>query len=397
MGVTYSGLDGIAKRSYPDNKITQLSNMVAKTYKKLTVTKPLGGASSYLPVNVLGNEAGQGNIAEDGALPNGGSQTIKQVYPTAKIFTHVIDFTGLSLSMLQNNTEAFANVMTYHMDEGFKNAAKELNAQAFRDGTNKLGQASAAGTTTVTCDSGVATHFRKGMTVYYGSNYTTATSTAIVSSVTLPSSINGTYSVTFTTAAVVANDDFFVRGAIANEYDKGFEGLPAIEATSGTYQGLSKTTYPAWQGISVAAGSVNLSDAILQKAKAKMLMISGATPNTIISNTTQFRMYMADTLPQVRFDAKGRDTLPDTTYTWNGMQWVVDTDCEFDVIHLLDKDMFYLFENYALKFDDSDGKILKYIPNYDKFSAYIKTYANYGTQNCGAFCKISGLNVPIVA
>ena len=390
-------VSAIAKRLYPENKIKELTNQAAMTYGKLTTKKNLAGAGDYLPINTAANELGQGNISEDGALQDGGKQTVAQVVATPKVFTHVVGFTGLSLNMLKGNTESFANTLTYNMDQAVKNASKELNAQAFRDGTNVLGQASAAGTTTFVCDSGVATHFRPGMQVYYSATASTASNTAIVSSVTMPTTVNGTYSVVMTTAAVVANDDYLVRGSKALEYGKGLSGLPAIVATSGTFMSVDKATTALWQGLGIAAGSVNLSDAILQRALGQMLVKRNTVPNTIVSNNTQFRMYLADTLPQLRFDSKGgRDSSAKAQYTWNGIDWHVDTDCGFDKIYMFDKEQFMLFENYALKFDDSDGNILKYVDGYDKFVAYVKTYADFGTQNCGSFIEISGLNVPIV-
>lgn len=397
MSQTWSAeASGLAKRLYPENKIQALVNEEVETYKKVTVTKPLGGAGSYLPIKTLGNEANQGNISEDGGIPTGGKQTTAQVVPTPKIFVHVVKFTGLALNMLKGNTESFANTLTYQMDQGFKDAGKELNAQAFRDGSNVLVLANktTVSSNAVACTDGVATHFRPGMIVYGDATAGTGTSAGTVVSVDLPTTVNGAYTVNLAAGHAIATNDALWRGG---EHNKGLEGLGAITSTSATFMGINKSTTPAWQGLRINAGSTNLSDFYLNKATSLMKMAKGTKANALISNSTQFRMFLADTLPQVRFDKSNRDSTPNMKYTWNGLEWTVDTDCPFDKVYLLDKNQFYLFENHPLKFDESDGSILKHVAGYDSFVAYIKTYANYGTQNCGAFCEIYGLNVPDVA
>jgi len=388
-----ASVNSLAKRLYPVNVVENLVNETVETYGKLTTKKGLGGASSYLPIKTIGNESGQGNITESGTLPTAGKQTTQQVVPTPKIFVHNVGFTGLSLSMLKGNAESFANTMTFHMDQGYKDAAKELNAQAFRDGTNSLGYITTLATTTIALTSGVATHFRPGMELGIGTTAGTEVTTGSVVSVTMPTTVNGTFSIVLTTGTVGGATSYVWR---ADEYNMGFEGLPAIASTSSTYMGLAKATNASWQGLNIDAGTVNLSDAILNRARGLMNITAGTKANCVISNDTQFRMFLADTLPQVQFEAGKRDSTPNVAYSWNGMPWVVDTDCAFDEVYLVDKKQFYLFENYGLKFDDSDGNVLKYITTTDTFSAYIKTYANYGTQNCRAFCRIHSLNVPIV-
>lgn len=386
-------IDGLAKRQYNKNTIETLINQSVKTYGKLTTKESLGGDSEYWPVETGQNEGGQGNIAESGDLPTAGKPDTTQVKPTPRVFVHHNKFTGLSMKMLSGSAKSFANAFTNAMDSGIKTSAKELNAQCYRNGTNVLGYVTTAGTTTLACTSGIPTHFRPGVVVSIGVTAGTEVTTGTVESVTMPTTVNGTFSIVLTTGTVSAASSYVWRKA---EYGIAMQGLAGITATSGTFMGIDKSSVDMWKGLTLAAGSVNLSDAILHQAKGRMNLLRGTVPNTLVSSDTQFRMYLVDTVPQVRYESGGkRDSAP-SMVQWSGMDWVVDTDCGLDEVYMFDKSKFCLFEAYPLAYDNSSGSIIKYVPGTDTFSAYAKTYCDIGTQNTGAFIKISGLNVPIV-
>jgi len=381
----------LAKRAYPTDVVESVVNTAVETYKKVTKTMKLEGEGEFLPVKLYGNESGQGNIAEDGQLPAGGSQTVKQGQAKPKVFTHVIKYTGLSLKMLQSKRAAFANTMMFQIEEGIKDASKEINAQAFRDGTNLLAtaaQASASGND-LTIDNNIPTHFRPGMLI----SSATGTNPEEVVSVEMPNAANGTYTVTLKAAASgIAGADIYRK----DEKDLGFEGLPNITATSGTCMNIAKATFPTWKGLEVSSGGSNLSESMLLKAKGLMKISKGTKPNCLISNDSQFRMYMAETTPQVRYEAGKRDSHPDVKYYWNSMEWIVDADCPLDEVYLFDKNQFMLFENTPLGLDDSKGGVLRFVDSYDSYVTLIKTYGNYGTQNTGSFVRLHTLNVPAI-
>jgi hypothetical protein len=389
--------DALAKRAYPTDVIESLVNTTVETYKKLTKTMKLEGEGEYLPVKLHGNESGQGNYSEDGLLPTGGSQITKQGKAVPKPFAHVIEFTSLSLKMLASKRAAFASSLMFQIEEGLKDGSKELNAQAYRDGTNKLiasADMAVSGTTlTVSCDVGtnavgfIPTHLRPGMVISNASG----SNSSVIESVSFPSTVNGDATVTLV-ASGLASGDVYRKG----EDSKGFEGLPNITGTSTTTMNIVKGNYPTWAGLEIDAGISNLSESMLLKGKGYMKIAKGTKPNCIVSNDSQFRSYMTDTTPQVRYEAGKRDATPDVKYYWNSMEWIVDSDCGFNEVYLFDKSQFLLFENLPFGLDESHGGILRFVDGYDKFVAIAKTYANYGTQNTGCFVRITGLNVPAI-
>jgi hypothetical protein len=79
---------------------------------------------------------------------------------------------------------------------------------------------------------------------------------------------------------------------------------------------------------------------------------------------------------------------------WNGKGWMEDTDCPTDAIYMINKQYFRKYEIYGLRLDDSSGSILKWNPGFDGFIAYMKYYANLGSQRPNALARLEGLVVP---
>ncbi len=380
-------LSALAKRVYSKKKIEKLIQEVAVTYDGLTkASDKLGGAGVYGGAIYQGNEAGQGSQNEYEALRTPDRQEVLQWNVQPKVFTHTIMISGLAMSMLEGNEESFANSFTLQMDQGLKDAAKELNAQTFRTGDGKLGTcAVVSGSATVTLKSGVATHFRPGMLLDFYNSTTLEVTGAVVKSVDYGTGTYGT--VTLASAITATADDAIYRtGVNSNAPTDGKEiaGFPRITddgSTFSAYEGVTRLNGTwAWKGLELDASSANLSDDFLQRMYMTMFSYSGKKPNTMVSNTTQLRKYMALTLPQVRYEeGSKRDTSFPEKRIWNGMEWIVDLDCGFGDIYMYDKSYIYKFENRPLSFDSSNGNIIKWNPGYDAFIAFAKTYSNIGT------------------
>ena len=117
----------------------------------------------------------------------------------------------------------------------------------------------------------------------------------------------------------------------------------------------------------------------------------------VVSSTSQFRKYLSYTLPQVQYNrsvgGEQRDSgVKSMMPYWNGMEWLVDTDCGNDEVYLINKELIEKFEIYPVKYDTTDGSMLKHRDGYDSFIAYLKYYGNVGTRNPrGAAIRITGL------
>lgn len=382
-------LSGLAKRIYTKKKIEKIVQTIAKTYNELPkAADKLGGAGVYGGTIYQGNEAGQGSQNEYEALRTPDRQQVAQWNVQPTVFTHTIMISGLAMSMLENNEQTFANSFTMQMERGLEDSAKELNAQSFRNGSGRIAKVNGvvSGSASVIVDNGVITHFRPGMLL---DAYLDGTTTLERSAIKVAAVNYATNTVTLSaTTSLTDNDDLYRSAVLTNAPTGGKElsGFPRI-----TDDGTAVATYEkitrlgagyiwAWKGLELDASGANLSDDFLQRMLMTMYSYSGLMPNKIKANSTQIRKYMALTLPQVRFEeGEGRDTSPDKTRLWNGIELDLELDAGFDEVYMYNKDYIYKFENRPLSFDSSDGKILKWNPGFDAYIAFAKTYTQIGT------------------
>ena len=385
-------LSGLAKRIYTKKKIEKIVQTIAVTYDKLPkAADKLGGAGIYGGTIYQGNEAGQGSMNEYEALRTPDRQEVAQWNVQPTVFTHTIMISGLAMSMLEGNEESFANSWTMQMERGLEDAAKELNAQTFRNGSGKIGTCAVVTTSaTVTITSGIITHFRVGMLL---DAYLSGTTTLERAGLKVIAVDYAAYTITLSaTTSLTASDDLYRSAVLTNAPTGGKElsGFPRViddGSAVATYEGITRLGSGfvwAWKGLELDASQANLSDDFLQRMYMTMFSYSGKKPNTIRINTTQARKYMALTLPQVRFDEKAeRDTAPSGDNAerriWNGIEMLIDLDCGFDEVYMWASDYIYKFENRPLSFDSSDGNIIKWNPGFDAYIGFAKTYANIGT------------------
>ena len=315
MPVDTTTIAGLLKRIYSTEAVENIQNIEAVTYTKLTKSpKKPSGEGFFFPVNVQGNQRGQGSQNELEALRTPASQTPLQGKITPKVFTHTIRYSGLSMELAKGNEDSFADNVTFQVDEGIKDSTKELNAQCFRTGSGVIAWCNGAGpSTSLIYDTGVPTHFRVGEYI----DVITAGGVKEVDSAKIATNNISTQTLTITPSSTWSDNSYIYRentGDNAPTDGKELAGFPLITDTTTyltTYENISRSTYPQWAGIVIAAGSVNVSNDMLQRAVSEMRIQGGRKPKKIISNTSQMRKYLDILVPLKRFQDASK-------MEWNG-------------------------------------------------------------------------------
>ena len=402
MSVDYlSELGKNAKRIYVDKKYENLQNMAADTFPKIKKSsKKLQGDGLYGGNVVQGNQAGQGSQNELEALRMPDKQHMEQYKISPKVFTHTFRSSGLSLKMLEGNEAAFADNLLLQMDEGIKDATKELNAQCYRDGSGVIALVNGTNTaTSLVFDTGVPTHFRYGMYI----DVITAAGVVEFSNVQVTDINISTLTLTIASNTFTDNSYICRAGTLSGAPTDGKEmaGFPRItdDGTAfASYEGLVRNGsgyIPLWKGLEINASSANLTDDLMQRARYQALTLGGTKVNKIKANSSQERKYLSLTLPQVRFnEGEKRDTASVDTKKWSGIDFEIDTDCGFGDIWMYDDSYINKFEPDPLKWDDTNGNILKWDTQYDAFIGYAKYYGNIGTDKPRAMIRIKNLATP---
>ena len=393
MGVTTTTLGGLLKRVY-GKRLIQQQNKAAFLYKMLpkSIYQPKG-TGFYPAVSVAGNQAGGQAINETEALPTAGNETVLQFTITPKINVWTIQITGLARAASEGDESSFATGLVRQMDEALENMIKDLNRQAYGQGNGLLGTLTAT-TTSVTQTFDTVQYFKPGMICdQYTGTTPTATSLTVVSvdrannQVTFDSSVTGTIA------------DQFVRHGVrssAPSDGKELAGTTLIiddGTVATTFQAQSRTTYPILKGNVIDAGSVKLTNDLLQRAADEVSIVGDGRIDMLISRHGQRRQYLDLVTPDKRFLDDKLDRGYQYIY-WNGMKWYVDVDCpKAEIIGLTQK---YLerFEIRGIHLADDNNSILKWNGSSDTYIAYYRMYGNLGSLKPNAHFRLKGLKEP---
>lgn len=249
-------------------------------------------------------------------------------------------------------------------------------------------------------DNGVPTHFKVGMFV----DAFNGAGVKQIDSIEIDDIDIAAETITLASAQSCDDNSWIYRentNDSAPAVGKELAGKPLI-ADDGTLQAnfedIPRTgagQVPNWRGLTMTLTGQNVSNDLLQRAVFRMKTLSGTKVKKVYSNTQQFRRYLDLTIPAVRFKkGESYDTGYEEVPTWNGMEWVIDTDCGFGDIYLEDDGWCTKYEVRGLRADDTDGKIIKWDSGFDGFVSFIKGYVNTGTENPRKGIRMTALNTP---
>lgn len=320
MPVTTTTLGGLLKRVY-GKRLIQQQNKAAFLYKMLpkSVYAPKG-VGFYPAVSVAGNQAGGQAILETGALPTAGNETVLQLVIIPKINVWTIQITGLARAASEGDEGSFATGLIRQLDEALENMVKDLNRQSYGTGNGKLGTLTATATS-ITQTFDTVQYFKPGMLCdQYTATVATATSLSVVS-------VDRTnLQVTFDTAVTGTIGDQFCRhnvrvGAPSDGLEiAGTSYIIDNGSVATTFQGQSRTTYNILNGNIIAAGSVNLTNDLLQRAADEVAIVGDGRIDMLISRQGQRRKYLDLVTPDKRFLDDKLDRGYQYIY-WNGLKW----------------------------------------------------------------------------
>jgi hypothetical protein len=170
----------------------------------------------------------------------------------------------------------------------------------------------------------------------------------------------------------------------------GLRGLSDDNEDFTTFQGLSRATYSVWQGSVTDAGSVQITNDLLQRMVDKGERRSGRVIDTIISHRNQRRQYLNVVTPLKRFQDDDLDS-GFKALEWNGMRWLVSHDCQRDTVYGFPRKEIQKYEAFGIKLDDTGGTTVYHIPRTDTYESYYKHYCNIGTKYPASIVRLQTL------
>lgn len=387
-------LDGLLKRNYGDDFITQqqFEPDFLSTMPKAP-EKPEGEQGAiFLGVRM--------QRRQNGGAQNQGEQfrtnavgVRKQATITAKINLWAFEITNFAIALSNSATAAFFSGLDDEMSDSLAAFKKDENRQCFGYGQGVLSQVNGAvnGNATIVVDD--VQYFYPGMVVDVWTALSAGSKEATGAIVSVSESGS---SITLDGAVTVSNNSYIVRENILTNAPAdgkemmGLQGCADAGSLLSSFQGLTRASYPIWNGSSVNANGASVTSDMLQKAADRVERLSGKVVDTIVSHRNQRRAYINLLTPMKRFTDDNLDA-GFSALEWNGMRWLVSHDCQRDTIYLYPRKAVQLFEVMPIKLDDTNGQILTRIPRTDTAEGYYKHYANIGTRHPASIGSIYGL------
>lgn len=401
---TIARIDGIMKNTYGP-KVVEQQNLTAFSRKRYGKADNeffrAPGNHFEFPARIGGNRAGiAGTASDDPILPASRQQEKKfTVYdrgysaPIAMFEKDIDNAKGREQSFISHQedemmgiTNDTLKVMNIDLVAGDGSGVLSICAA----GVNSATQTLAVGTGAFQYGSA---YIQQGDVVdYYDPTLTTSRTGGAgltVNSIT-PSTGGGAATIVLSGAVTTTTGDILTRGP--GRVNKVYSGFLSVLHNQGTtFQGLSTTTYPKLAANRINANGQPLTEGLLRSAKSVVARASGKEIDEFLAGFAQFDAYEALGFAQKRFDSvtldKGFEKLK-----FGGTDFIKDVDVPSAMIYGLKRDTIKFGEVTALGFGDLDGKVLKWVQNYMKYTAYLREFGNMLYTNPNQLVIIDTLN-----
>lgn len=396
-----STIQGLVKRVYDDyvEKQQNLSHYASSEIGKSATKYNAGGEGFFGAINDYGNES-VGAINETEAFRTIDSEHYAQWKVTPKVLVAPIEFSGLSAKAADSDEEAFASAVIDALEMAKERLLKDENRQFFGYGTGLLGKPAAAAVTADTSLSvASAQYFRANMVV----DITNSNSSALVVSGLRISDVDKAANVIYFSGAIgaaiattmdIVKQNIRVSQPADGKEMMGLRGIVDDGTDLTTFQSIDASASRIWRGRRIDASAANLTSDLLQRLLDDVRILSGKSPDLILSHHKQRRKYLDIVVPQKRYMDNNMDS-GSSKLSFNGIELMLDEDCQEDTIYALNKSLLRRFEVEPLSMGLHEGsdKFLRKA-GYDVFQAYWRHYANFGTSQRNAHGKIVNLAKP---
>ena len=175
-----------------------------------------------------------------------------------------------------------------------------------------------------------------------------------------------------------------VAATPSNDKNSAINGLEKIVDSTGALHGLNPATagQAFWASTEIDASSAIVGDTILRQLTDSIGFESGSDEEMVLITTRGVRTRYAATLQSMkRFTDAQSMTLRGgfKAILFDDKPMVVDDHCRVGRIYALNTDAMFWSQMSDWEWLDQDGDMLKQVPGFDKYVAYLFKYFNLGT------------------
>jgi hypothetical protein len=405
-----TNLDALLKNVYEDGIVSWVERdlTLAQRIERNTDQRNFQGRKAIIAVKD-GDTQAVGSRAEYGVLPSPQKSTILNMEVGMAYHYAVIEITRQLIATSRTSPGAFAQAIDTEVNSARKSLQENLARQmVFGDGTGWLARVSSGGGTTSLVMRAQPTHvgmpgvrnLRKGMVIdaYDG---TSGAANKTGDSLTITAINDSTNTVTISAAGTIANGDYIFLEDSFRVEGQGLAGIVDDGTRVGTFQNLSRTTYPnlacntLGNGGTLRAWSRKLMDTAAAKAKQR----NGYGWPSAIYSRLEVQQVAADVLAQDRrYDAKtmkldnGYEALAWTT-PGGTLPWIDDYYCRDNEVQFVHEGDLVRYVLEEIQFDRFTGTM--WVENGDRKHAYearLFTFQNMAGRRCNLHTRLEDIS-----
>ena len=333
-----------------------------------------------------GRNAGIGARAENARLMQPGNEQFKFISDPMRYNYGLFNITGQLMKASESNEGAFARALSVEMKGVTESVKRDVNIQAYGDGTGRLA--------TLTTAPAAATTFVVDSTVWLEPGdivdiLTYAGPTYKANARVITAVDRSTRTITVNAAVTAAINDIVVRassdstsGVPNNSLNQVTNGLANIVRSTGILHTLDPATNGFWKSTEINAAGAVLGDIHLRQLTDSIGMESGDEANLVLITTRGIRSRYANQLTAMkRFNDASSVTLRGgfKAILFDEKPLVVDDHCPSGIVYALNTPALFWSQMSDWEWLEEDGKVLKWENGYDRYTAVLFKYCNLGT------------------
>ncbi len=356
------------------------------------------GNEFRIPLRSSRNQ-GTGPRAENVPLPAAGNQGYLQITEPLRYYYGVFNITGQLLKASASQEGAFKRALTAEMKGVTDDLKRHVNIHGYGTGNGVIATIT-TGTTSATQPVDTTIYFQGGEIVdIYDSTLATYRGSAAL---TVNSVARSALTITLSSSIATTTGDVIVRAssnstsaAPNNDKNQAINGLENIVDSTGALHGLNPSTAGQgfWSSTEIAAGGAVVGDNLLRQLSDGVGFESGSDEEMVFITTRGIRNRYANTLTSLkRFNDASSVTLRGgfKAILFDDNPMVIDDHCRLGRVYALNTDALFWSQMSDWEWMEEDGEVLKQVPGYDKYEAYLFKYCNIGTFARNRHGKITG-------
>lgn len=341
----------------------------------------LSSSGTYTAQIFAGDETG-GAMNSTGTFDNSENPEIQNPVVKPRYMNYPFQIFKNTLELSENDDAAFGNAMDTAIKDRRARALRDMDRQAMGTGTGQITLANGGATSTsLVVDD--AKPFLRNMRI---DAWTTLGGTKQIDNVKITAVNLSTKTLTLESSQTWSDNAIICKagkcdGVTSIDTAKemvGWLGIADTNSYSTTFEGIAVATVPEWQAQVYDAGGATISQDMLQQIADRVAIVSGETPDKLVSTRGQARNFKNTELNKTRYEA-GEVKAGAVKMYWGAYEWMTIDRFPEGEIGLVSSKFIQKYQTQDLHLTKTPGTGSFFqVQGQDAFGSYFSYIGNLG-------------------